>query len=234
MNQPIPPSQPFQPPFVPPPAQVKKSPKLLYILLILISLSAASIFAYKYYQLKTQITVVTPSPSLSPSPTLDQEILPELTFEQDVPIDPTADWKIYTNDLFGFSLKYPSPFTITDNLQTSTDPLAWTTKKSLNLVDSVQNYSFSIMINPDGFGPWFPNKLHKLSYSEEKGIYTINTSLNSENLTPDVYSIIGSGDFQVKKVVGFLVFANSSDDVQARTYLDKTFDQILSTFKFIN
>lgn len=215
-----PPVIPPQPPIISPQPPQKKSFVWLIVPLLIFVLTIGGYLFFQTNKFKQQL-----NQPAGPSPVV---VLPSSSPNL------TADWQTYTNKLFNFSFKYPSTFVITDNLQTSTDPSAWTTKKSLNLVDSVQNYSFSIMINPDGFGPWFPNKLHKLSYSETKGIYITDTSINNENLTPDQYSVIGSGSFQVSNVVGFLVFANSSDNVQAHTYLDKTFSQILATFKFTN
>lgn len=78
-------------------------PKWLITGLIILLFGAASIFAYKYYQLKqqvsekqptpsTKVTIASPSPISSPSPVTD----------------PTTDWRTYNNGNFLYSLKYPS------------------------------------------------------------------------------------------------------------------------------
>ncbi|MEA3355347.1 MAG: hypothetical protein U9Q63_02605 [Patescibacteria group bacterium] len=90
----------------PQPTPKKKKPWLLVFIIVLL-LSATGVLGYKYYQLQQKVTGLqqskpapTPSPQLvvsSPSPVLSP------TKE----VDPTADWKTYTNTLASYSFRYP-------------------------------------------------------------------------------------------------------------------------------
>lgn len=71
---------------------------ILFAVLVLILLATVGIFAYQNKRLQQQIASLqvqsTPIPSVTPTPT----------------IDPTANWKTYTNTTLGFELKYPQTF----------------------------------------------------------------------------------------------------------------------------
>lgn len=81
------------------PSSQRKLLKWLTAGLIILLFTTTSIFAYKYYQLKQQLNKTQPSPAnkittTSPSPITD----------------PTANWKIYINSEYGYSIKYPQTF----------------------------------------------------------------------------------------------------------------------------
>ncbi len=196
--------------------QKKKFPLLLYISLILLSVVSV-ISIYLFLQVR-QLTLekLAPSPTPIPSPSAD----------------PTAGWQTYTNDLFSFNLKYPAGFSLTDNLQESLDPLAWTTKNTLTLTDSGNDCTILLMINPDGFGPWFPNKTITVGSNGLDGLSVIAEKENTENLAEKKYQIIATGSISDRKVSGLWVSATCSDTPQDKDYLDATVDEILSTFKF--
>lgn len=204
---------------------------ILLSILLIISISIAGFFAFQTQKLVKELTalkteekvvaVTTPEPTTEPVATESSEA------------DPTANWKTYTNKVFKFSFEYPSEYQLTDNLQESTDPLAWTTKKYIQLDNSINSCSMSMMINPDGFGPWFPNKFLNLAYSFDTGFYVTTETSSTENLTENVYNLVLSGT-DSKAPYTFLAFANCPDNQTNRNYLDKLVRQILSTFKFTN
>jgi len=92
----------------PPPTPKTKKPYLLISLVILL-LSATGVLGYKYYQVKQQLdSQPTPPPQLvvsSPSPIVSP------TTE----VDPTANWKTYTNTEYGYSIKHPTKLTVGEN-----------------------------------------------------------------------------------------------------------------------
>ena len=200
-------------PVVPPP---KKFPALTLILLILLLLTATLVI-YLFLQVR-QLTLekLAPSPTPTSSPSAD----------------PTAAWQAYTNDLFSFNFKYPAGFSLTDNLQESLDPLAWTTKKTLTLTNPGNDCTILLMINPDGFGPWFPNKTITVGSNSLDGLSVIEENKNTENLAEKMYQIIVTGSISGRKVSGLWMSANCSDTPQDKDYLDATVNQILSSFKF--
>ncbi len=212
--------------------QPKQSNFLIILLSIIsvISLSIAGFFAFQTQKLVEELALLRtqPTPVATSEPTTEP-----VTTSSSTTVDPTAGWKMYTNKVFKFTFKYPSEYQLTDNLQESTDPLAWTTKKYIQLDNSTNSCSMSMMINPDGFGPWFPNKFLNLAYSFDTGFYVVTETSSTENLTENVYNLVLSGT-DSKAPYTFLAFANCPDNQTNRTYLDKLVRQILSTFKFSN
>lgn len=97
--------QPITPsPITQTPTPKKKIPWLLISFVVLL-LGATGAFAYKYYELKQELDnqspISLPSPQLvvtSPSPVVSSP----------ADNDPTADWKMYNNGNYSYSLKYPS------------------------------------------------------------------------------------------------------------------------------
>ena len=78
------------------PIKVKKSFPVLTLLLILVlilSLAGTGYLAYQNMQLTKQIAEIKTSPT------------PVAT------VDPTADWKTYTNSFYNFQLRYPQNWT---------------------------------------------------------------------------------------------------------------------------
>jgi hypothetical protein len=106
---PTPPIQPPSPAVVPNGVGMKEGPVLpksknwLVILLIffvvILSFGTAAYFAYQNVQLKKQVTKISPTspnPLSSPTPTTD----------------PTVNWKTYTNSVFNYSFKYPLAWSV--------------------------------------------------------------------------------------------------------------------------
>jgi hypothetical protein len=89
------------------------------IILVLIAFAIAGYFAYKYYVLNSAVIkpALTPytTPFISPTPIATT---PPVQIPSGTP-NITLGWKIYTNDKYGFEIKYPSNFkalTDKDNL----------------------------------------------------------------------------------------------------------------------
>ncbi len=78
------------------------------VIFALVVLGVAGIFAYQNYQLKEQVEKLSLGPSIIPT----KELQPTprrvaLTLSPTPTSDPTASWKVYRNDNFGFQLSYP-------------------------------------------------------------------------------------------------------------------------------
>jgi hypothetical protein len=219
-----PPTPIVEAPVSPAPIAVQPVPNkkfsALLLILVPILIGTAVIGIYVMLQARTMYQEAIATPTPSPSPIAS--------------VDPTADWQTYTNNLFLFSFKYPSKYSLTDNLQQSLDPLAWTTKKTLALTNSENNCTVSLMVNPDGFGPWFPNKTLAVESNGRNGLAITSETENTENLTEGLYQIIVTGTVADGKVNGLWMSANCPDTPQRISYLDATTNLILSTFKFTN
>lgn len=220
-------------PVVTPPVVVEQPKQsnfltILLSVLLLLAVSVAGFFAYQTQRLVAELKIKNEELIVK---TPEQTVEPVATSSSTV--DPTANWKTYTNKVFNFSFKYPSEYQLTDNLQESTDPLAWTTKKYIQLDNSINKCTMSMMISPDGFGPWFPNKTLSLGYGFDTGFYVVTETSSMENLTENIYNLVING-IDSKAPYTFLAFANCPDNQTNRTYLDNLIRQILSTFKFAN
>jgi hypothetical protein len=84
-----------QPPI--PPVPLKRPPilKMLLIVFFLVVLMSAGYYGFLYYK---EVSKPSPTPTTESTPTATT--------------DPTADWKIYTNEDYAFQFKYPSSLTI--------------------------------------------------------------------------------------------------------------------------
>lgn len=113
--------------------QGKKSNKWLIIglgILTLVVLGIAGVFAYQNYQLKKRVEK--PSPNSEAIPTKALQPTPTSTISAPSPTpttDPTADWEIYENKNYGFSLRYPDNFKVHNLIEkpfyTLEDPIAF-------------------------------------------------------------------------------------------------------------
>lgn len=88
--------------------QPKQSNFLVILLstLLLLSVLIAGFFAYQTQKLVKELTLLRTEPT--PIATSESVVFPELTFEQDKTIDPTANWKTYEMNRIDF--KYPQNY----------------------------------------------------------------------------------------------------------------------------
>lgn len=183
---------------------------ILAIILLLLAIGVLGFFIFRNIQNDQTTAETTPTPTTIPTPTPD----------------PTESWKIYTNTKIGFSFKYPE---------------GWTEKGP-----EAANDTTIVYINSDekfGTGPeqlWYfvwttaVNKLPDRQYT--KGLINNYTSYK----TTDEPSRFGAlGYFLTKdekQYIGVFLTPYNSVKTAAFPSQDKyevIFDQILSTFKFI-
>ena len=229
------------PPLAPHDAQPKESPqsfhfKILSITLFVLILTFAGLFLTKsLYVPKLSQQAVVPTPSLNEAPSVSPE--------PPVPSD-TANWKTYTNKVYGFNLKYPNEWVYKEVLPNTSD----------------NSYSWppmSISFAPESIPPgivWMTidtSHLQLNEYIDSQLCHSPGDCASSRNATN-----IQVGGYPAKKVLdmpGPLSTENilvKKDDTIYRitiSYQDKSyeelysqnhkreiFDQILSTFKFID
>jgi hypothetical protein len=141
--------------------------------------------------------------------------------------DPIANWKTYENNIFSFEFKYPVDFVLKDTLPTKitvTSP-----KENLELKDATKDIEMIVDVNQAGYGPFFPNEIWDLDYSNEKGIFPIKeTEQDIKQYRQDNYfEIRTSAKTIANRPLSFMFrFPKTIDSRQL-------FSQILSTFKFI-
>ena len=135
--------------------------------------------------------------------------------------------KSYRNTVFGFSFDYPKNFTLTDQLP-KTKVEYTNVKDVLTLTDKTNKYSVTIHVLPDGFGPIFPDRQFKLTYSDSSGLTVAEKTDNTENLSPE--SRILQFSYQGKDHPSILVLSTSPKSDQE---LEGIIIKLLSSLKFI-
>jgi len=135
-------------------------------------------------------------------------------------IDETASWKTYTNDKYGFSFKYPNTYTATDELEKNTISVP---ERKLSIKSNTS--TMDLYVNPDGFGPFFPDVQYAMDYTggKIKSTKTISSDENSKDSRT-----LAVGNLTVGSNEYLYFFYMEDSDTQPLT----EFDKILTTFKF--
>lgn len=206
---------------------------LVLSFLILVFLVSTALLYYQNMQLKNMLTSYQTQPIISPIPT---------TYQSPVPtIDPTANWKTYTNSEYKYQLKYPNDWSVKENSGQDT------------VGNQVQNTTF-----------YSPTKDYALVFGVRKSGETINivgrsgvsagdfvasnpipfdgSSLPTKNLVykGKIKAVFYQPEADFYKVNNFEVYADfdrvTYDDYEGRDILNlpelAEANQILSTFKF--
>jgi hypothetical protein len=134
------------------------------------------------------------------------------------------DWQTYENEEYeyGVFFKYPSDFEITEIKD----------RRYLKLDDSNKKILMILYINPDGFGPHFPNKTYEISETIDGKIQIDSEELHSSKyISNEKFSIIASlksknGDFY------WLSFSYDKYNKEGKSY-EPLFKKILSTFQLL-
>lgn len=218
----------------------KKNFPLLHLILVLLFLSASAATAFLYLQNQslnsqlaslTQLSVeVTPTPLTSPEPTA----------QAGAP-DPTSDWKTYTNTQYRYSIKYPSDWRTQVVAAGAGDKEADTNSASVDLFLSTAKDAYPlhrISIEPfelsatqtldtvvKSFRDWgLENQKESDVKLDSLDVVKIEGVAKPDNFYSSAYI------FKIPNSFGGLTFLT-------RDTLDRKdkdiFDQILSTFKFI-
>ncbi len=221
-NQPVVPSAVPNPPPAQEPVQFKipepsssKFPTGFVVLLFFIAILGIGIYLGKTYFSSLNIfskptptpTVTVISPSAAPT------------------VNPTANWKTYKNDVFGFEFRYPSGFILKDTLPgkvVTTSPT-----ENINLKNATADIEMVIDINMAGYGPFFPNEMWDLDYAKEKGIFPVKKiEQDVKQYRQDNYlEIRTSAKTIAGKPISFMFRYQKTKDYK------QLFSQILSTFK---
>lgn len=195
------PTESVPPAPVPVPPTPKKSSSLIWVLSFTVLLLSAitGFFIWQNIQLRQQLvtTQSTPAPSPTSVPTTN----------------PTADWKIYTNNLVGYSFKYP---------------------KDWQFIDLTEGKQIEVYFQPEktkSVGEILFEEIPALNYERQ---------LNSGGVINDV--LIGSesakcmGDGEAKTWCFLTVGGSKYMSIMIVKLKDEkynaTLDQILSTFRF--
>ncbi|MEK7450661.1 MAG: PsbP-related protein [Patescibacteria group bacterium] len=151
-------------------------------------------------------------------------------------LDPTANWKTYTNAVAGYSFKYPNDYQVMENQKKSVDGVTVNVPNTTVILSSVlPNLNTNMQI-----GIHYENQLNNLSGDEVAKKFGLSTN-------PTIYTIDGKSGFIFTETplgpygstIIYIIRNNKSytftiesqvSYAQYKQYLD----QILSTFRFAN
>ncbi len=136
--------------------------------------------------------------------------------------DETANWKTYTNSTYGFSFKYPANFTVADELNKTGN---WTVAKKLKVSDSTDG--LELWVNPDGFGPFFPEYTYKITPTATGLTINSKDKESAEDGQSDDVTFAKT-QFTYGKNTYLLHYKIKGSDSKPLTQ----FDTFLSTFQF--
>lgn len=143
----------------------------------------------------------------------------------------TTGWKTYSNNIFGFSFKYPQDWEITS------DALPKVLSKTAGPNDKLEitNNSapekpvISIWVNPEGFGPFPSDILYTLSSTSDEGIKVVKREVvkNQDGLVYITNTLPLGQTFGGNTYWLHFSFKEGGKDYEP------VFNQIISTFNFI-
>jgi len=203
--------------------------KYILIVIILAIVIGGGILAYQQWWVKKQLE------NLSE--------LPELKIPEKITQDETANWKTYENEGLGFSFKYPQDWIITnDTLPKIKTPREVMTNQYLEIVNNsaLEIPKWRIYVNLIiGVGlPFSPDIGYSTSPTEERGVEVIQRKeeapapfLPGSGFTPHQLdgkiTISAGGQWGDNYYDSYFTFKEGGKGYEP------TFNQILSTFKFI-
>lgn len=192
-----------------PAAQKKLKTSHIFIgIIILLFLATTTLLAYQNYQLHQQLSQTQTKPSPSPSPTLD----------------PTTNWQTYTNTQASFSFKYPPLSQLSTDFD---DRVFITIGKPVPISGACDEFRFFVIFRG--------NDLQDKSNQSTYPITVAGKPAQRKDIASNLegYSCIHS-----------TIFVPTSENPQQNDFMvgvsrqsdkhDELFDQILSTFKFLD
>jgi hypothetical protein len=205
---------------------IVEKPKKNYLNLILISF-AFILFIGGVYYLGRQSVKNTEVPAVIPTITPDA-VLPQTNSVPTTVVDPTANWKTYTNSKFNFSFKYPLELT-------------YIADQSDQYVENGISNAMILVQNFDGSKPrtetssdfqiviYISNKAGQFNLEDPQGVQS-KVIING-------IEAIKTTTTQKWESVPTVIFQSSPNKVAIQLSTPKSinkalFDQILSTFKF--
>ncbi|MFA6466839.1 MAG: hypothetical protein WCV71_03200 [Patescibacteria group bacterium] len=134
----------------------------------------------------------------------------------------TADWQTYTNEKQNFTFKYPGEWQILSDSEFD---------MSVGIVAG-KNQFMRLIVNPDGFGPHFPDKVFKLEKSNGHLIVSDEQLVdNGENNNLDTYQIIASEDSGSGLPYFWMSFTDNSGNEDA---WDETVKKIITSLYLLD
>lgn len=201
---------------------------ILLSILLLIAVSIAGFFAYQVRSLTNELLEFRNQNLEKQTPTPEPEsTFPMYTEPSSIP----SDWKTFKNEEYGFSFKYPSIYKLYESkgYLNIISPLLPATK-GYTLRDG--ELKMEIYINPVSMNDSLEKYATEIKDTSQRGVMTEEKiEISGVDVVHFGFEDVYSGDIYI--------FLNNNFRVQIAKYPKVTsrqgeFDQILSTFKFID
>ncbi len=154
------------------------------------------------------------------------QILSTFRFTEDM-----SDWQTYTNSKLGISFQYPTDWdekkdSLPDSINKDRSSLP---NQNLMLPSPNGDTNFFLLINPDGFGPFFPDMLfHVINRDNGLEITERQVQEPSENNNPDGYNlIISSVDSDWPRF-----WMQASSPISEKDKLIAQLEHLITSFRF--
>ena len=201
--------------------QPKQSNFLVILLstLLLLSVLIAGFFAYQTQKLVKELTLLRTEPT--PTTTSESVVSPELTFEQDKTLNPTANWKTYKNTSSNYEIKYPAEWRAS-NIAAGSDGTLPANARYIE-IGLGEGKSGTLGIEELQMIP--PSEEANLTSTKVVGSLTLRCN---GKFTTDTKTWCWIKVPNQEKYLNIQLFKNSNE------VTNSLLDQILSTFKFTN
>jgi hypothetical protein len=198
---------------------VKQNPKssnhqnnITVISMAIFVLMCLSIVGYLYYQnqqLKSMLAKYQTQPTPSPTPAATE--------------DPIANWKTYTNEKYGYEIKYPMGWV---EIASETDPSNFSLDPG-GTTSNTGSMHIDVGAKTSGITEPIENWIKK---TNRKIDTSYNLTIGGEKV---VKTIEGGGVYYYIFIHNKVIYQISVSTTDFPSELSKTIDQIVSTFKFL-
>ena len=136
-----------------------------------------------------------------------------------------SDLKTYTNTTLGFTFKYPSDYSVdSDNLIASKSSYASAGQK-LSVING--DKVFSLWVNPDGWGPFFPD--YSYSLIEDNSELTLSGKTDNNETENDIDYFLASASSGTTKIFGLTFLAQYRNPIDSGSSSDE-FEKFFTDF----
>jgi hypothetical protein len=137
-------------------------------------------------------------------------------------LEDVSDWQTYTNNKQNFSFQYPSNWQILSDGEFD---------MSVGIIDGTKQY-MRLIVNPDGFGPHFPDKSYALGRADGH-LVVVSEETHEVNVNNDDehYQIIASDNSDSVRPYFWMSFGEDTDD---KIEWEKTVKKIITSLYLLD
>jgi len=197
-----------------------------------------------YYMFTVEIETASSMPVITAAKEKDAGIKVNSSNTNPISKDTTIDtislidgMQLYENDLWGFTFQYPEEWSIIRDSLSNAGDVDYSNNTGSLFVgmpeddNGISVPSINLWINPDGFGPFFPNEIWTVEKTGAQGfrVYSETAQPASDNQNSQHYQIIASENSLDSEKRFYIHFTTTADQESGWS---NTVTQILQSFRF--